>query len=56
MTNSQIELLNRKLTEILNVNKIEVIDSGSIRIRDKVLQLNNPNQIEVISSRVTSSR
>lgn len=56
MTNSQMELLNRKLTEILNVNKIEVIDSNSIRIRDRILQLSNPNQTEVISSRTTSSR
>lgn len=57
MNNSQLDLLNRKLEQILNPNKIVVIDAKTIRINNTDFEfLTQSSEQQVISSRTVTSR
>lgn len=52
MTNDQLDLLNRKLTDILNINKIQVVSNSSIQIGDKLVNF-DPNYRQTVISKTT---
>lgn len=57
LDNSRLDLLNRKLTEILNYNKVKVISDSELQVGNRVIVFNsNSTQNRTISSRTVSSR
>lgn len=57
LDNARLDLLNRKLTEILNYNRVKVISDSELQIGDRVIVFNSNNtQNRTLSSRTVSSR
>jgi hypothetical protein len=60
MNNSQLDLLNRKLEQIISPSKITIIDAKTIRINNTDFEFSMRNSTsaeqQVISSRTVTSR
>ncbi len=57
MNSNQLDLLNRKLEQILSPNKITVVDAKTIRINNTDFEFFSANSTQqVISSRTVTSR
>lgn len=56
MNSNQLDLLNRKLEQILNPNKITVVDAKTIRINNTDFEFFSNSTQQVISSRTVTSR
>lgn len=57
LDNARLDLLNRKLTEILNYNRVKVISDSELQVGDRVIVFNsNSTQNITLSSRTVSSR